>query len=216
MSGPISVMIADDHAMVRTGLRLLLSSQGDISVVGECGTHDDLMNALKASGVRVDVVTLDLTMPGKTPSATIGDIVRGFPDTRVVVLTMHDDPSYARMAFAAGAHGYVVKSAADNDLVAAIRTVARGEVYSTITPDDPRHPCTRPQGADGGGALESLSEREREVLVFLARGHTNQQIADHLALSVKTVESYRSRLMSKLGLKDRAEMTRFAIDAGLR
>ncbi|MFM8734087.1 MAG: response regulator [Pirellulales bacterium] len=215
MTKAISVFIADDHTLVRAGLRLLLSSHADIHVVGECGTHQELLTALASRQEPVDVVTLDLTMPGGSPSFLIQDVVRHHPQTRIVVLTMHEDPSYARMAIAAGASAYVVKSAADTELVTAIRTVARGGMHSsvsTIVPEPRKQASVR----DGGRpAIDTLSDREREVLVFIAQGHTNQQIADKLFLSVKTVESYRARLMTKLGLKDRAELTRFAMETGL-
>lgn len=214
MNGPVSILIADDHAVMRAGLRLLLASQQDMRVAGECGTHGEVVEFLRDSRQPVDIVILDLTMPGGSPAALIEDIVRHHPRTRVVVLTMHDDPSYARLAFAAGASGFVVKSAADTELLDAIRTVARGGMHggslgSAVA--GTRHATAMP----GHPAIDALSSREREVLVLVARGHSNQQIADKLFLSVKTVESYRSRLMTKLGLKDRSELTRLALDMGL-
>lgn len=213
---PWNILIADDHAVMRAGLRLLLEQQSDLRVVAECGCHRDVLTWLAAHPGEVDVVTLDLTMPGGSPAALIEDVVRGSPGTRVVVLTMHDDPSYARMAVAAGASGYVVKSAADVELVSAIRTAASGGILSTVS--------HAPQGTAGGPpanrlpgvpAADSLSEREREVMGMVAQGFTNQQVADRLFLSVKTVESYRARLMRKLGLKGRAELTQFAIQTGI-
>lgn len=215
MTATISVLIADDHTMVRAGLRLLLSTHPDIHVIGECGSHQELCNALGNRTEPVDVVTLDITMPGGSPSALIEDIVRHHPHTRVVVLTMHDEPSYARMAIAAGASAYIVKSAADTELLMAIRTVARGGMHSSISTLVPVHRKGASTPTGGRPAIDALSEREREVMVFIAQGHTNQQIADKLFLSVKTVESYRARLMTKLGLKDRAELTRFAMETGL-
>jgi len=214
MSRTIRVLIADDHAVMRAGLRLLLESQPDIQVVDECGTHQDVLAALARHQGGVDVVSLDLSMPGGSAGALIEDVVRGHGDVGVVVLTMHDDASHARRALAAGARGYVVKSAADRELLAAIRSVAAGRTHvgQTVageTVSDPKRP------AGGGSPLDTLSDREREVLVLVAQGHTNQQIADRLFLSVKTIESYRARLMSKLGLTNRAELTAFALDAGL-
>lgn len=213
MSEPISLLIADDHAVMRAGLRLLLASQKDMCVVGECGTHGEVLQALLASPRPIDIVTLDLTMPGGSPALIIEEIVRRHPGTRVVVLTMHDDPSYARMAFAAGASGFVVKSAADTELIDAIRTVSRGGIHGggLVAAGGQQHTTATP----GHPAIDALSQREREVLVLVARGHSNQQIADKLFLSVKTVESYRSRLMTKLGLKDRSELTRLALSSGL-
>lgn len=214
MSEPISLLIADDHAVMRAGLRLLLASQKDMRVAGECGTHGEVLEFLRQREKPVDIVTLDLTMPGGSPTALIEDIVRHYPETRVVVLTMHDDPSYARMAFAAGAGGFVVKSAADSELIDAIRTVARGGTHGgKVVPATAGK--KRTTATPGHPAIDTLSQREREVLVLIARGHSNQQVADKLFLSVKTVESYRSRLMTKLGLKDRSELTRLALETGL-
>lgn len=215
MTAAISVIIADDHAMVRAGLRLLLSSHADIHVIGECGTHQELLNALANQHEPINVVTLDLTMPGGSPYALIEYIVRNHPRTRVVVLTMHEDPGYARMAIAAGASGYIVKSAADTELLMAIRTVARGGMHSSVSTLTPGHGKVASIQAGVRPAIDALSERERQVLVFVAQGHTNQQIADKLFLSVKTVESYRARLMTKLGLNDRAELTKFVMETGL-
>lgn len=215
MNTVISVIIADDHAMVRAGLRLLLSRHADIRVIGECGTHQEILDALANPREPIDVVTVDLSMPGGSPYSLIEFIVREHPRTRVVVLTMHDDPGYARMAIAAGASGYILKSAADTELLTAIRTVARGGMHSsvsTLPPAPHKAPSTR---AGGRPAIDTLSEREREVLVYVAQGHTNQQIADKLFLSVKTIESYRARLMAKLGLSDRAMLTKFAMETGL-
>lgn len=214
MSSPIRVLIADDHAVMRSGLRLLLESQADIRVVDECGTHQEVLAALVRNPKGIDIVSLDISMPGGSAGALIEDVVRHHRDVGVVVLTMHDDASHARRALAAGARGYVVKSAADRELLAAIRAVAAGRIHvgQTVGGDLVANP-KRPAG--GGSPLDTLSEREREVLVLLAQGHTNQQIADRLYLSVKTIESYRARLMTKLGLTNRAELTTFALDTGL-
>lgn len=213
MSDFVSVLIADDHAVMRAGLRLLITSRQDLHVVAECGTHGEVREFLEASPQPVDIVTLDLSMPGGSPMSLIAEIVRKYPQTRVVVLTMHDDPSYARMAIAAGASGFVVKSAADTELIEAIRTVARGGTHGlAVTAVGATKLST---AAPGHPAIDALSDREREVLVLIARGHSNQQIADKLFLSVKTVESYRSRLMTKLGLRDRSELTRLALESGL-
>lgn len=213
---PWNILIADDHAVMRAGLRLLLEQQSDLRVVAECGCHREVLTWLATHPGGADVVTLDLTMPGGSPAALIEDVVRGSPGTRVVVLTMHDDPSYARMAFAAGASGYVMKSAADVELVSAIRTAASGGIHSTVS-ITPQGTVSRPPAPrlPGVPAADSLSEREREVMGMVAQGFTNQQVADRLFLSVKTVESYRARLMRKLGLKGRAELTQFAIQTGL-
>ena len=214
MSSPIRVLIADDHAVMRAGLRLLLESQADMRVVDECGTHQEVLAALAKHQGGVDIVSLDLSMPGGSAGALIEDVVRSHPGASVVVLTMHDDASHARRALAAGARGYVVKSAADRELLAAIRAVAHGQTH--IGQEVGGEPVADPKRPVGGGSpLDTLSDREREVLVLVAQGHTNQQIADRLFLSVKTIESYRARLMGKLGLTNRAELTTFALEAGL-
>lgn len=210
------VLIADDHAVLRAGLRMLINSQPDMEVVGEAGTTLDTIDAVRNK--LPNVVTLDLSMPGGTGVKLIERLTREFPSVRLLVLTMHDDPAYFRTALAAGAAGYVVKKSADTELLTAIRSVAEGRTYAHVDLTGKDAEC--PPGAsyrtsEAIGSLASLSEREREVLVWIARGHTNQAIADRLFLSVKTVESYRSRLMSKLGLRNRADLTKFAIDIGL-
>jgi DNA-binding NarL/FixJ family response regulator len=211
----IRVLVADDHAVLRSGLKLLINSQSDMEVVGEAGSHDESLR--KARELKPDVLTLDLTMPGGKGVKVIETLSRENPATRVVVLTMHDDAAYFRIAMAAGAYGYVVKQAADTELLDAIRCVARGKIYTQVklaTATD------RPAVSMGSAKVETnllatLSEREREVLVLVALGNTNQVVADRLDLSVKTVESYRARLMTKLGLHNRAELTQLALEAGL-
>jgi two-component system, NarL family, response regulator NreC len=206
------VFVADDHAVLRAGLRLLINTQKDMEVVGEAGNHQEVLS--KVRQLRPDVVTLDLSMPSGTGAMVIKTLAQELPQTRVVVLTMHDDPAYFRMAMAAGAFGYVVKKAADSELLDAIRCVARGRVFTQVElSSDCRTPPSIPQPTPR--PLDSLSNREREVLVLIAQGYTNQAVADRLHLSVKTVESYRARLMAKLGLCNRAELTQLAIDTGL-
>ncbi len=211
----IRVFIADDHAVLRSGLKLLISTQADMVVVGEAG--DFAAACEKIIELRPDVVTLDLSMPGGDAIKVIDDLTRKFPETRLLILTMHDDASMFRAAFAAGAAGYVVKSAADTELLTAIRTVAAGRTFVNLpgNPGVPVLPTVHDINSFDQKALESLSAREHEVLTLVAQGHTNQAIADRLFLSVKTVESYRSRLMSKLNLSTRADLTQFALKSGL-
>lgn len=210
------VVVADDHAVLRSGLKLLINSQADMEVVGEAGSHDEALT--KSRELKPDIVVLDMTMPGGSGVQVIGTLVRECPATHVVVLTMHDDATYFRLAMAAGALGYVTKQSADTELLDAIRCVAKGKIYTQI---QLAAVSNRPPVAVGAlrkreaALLESLSDREREVLILVAQGHTNQAIADKLDISVKTIESYRARLMSKLKLHNRAELTQLAMESGL-
>lgn len=214
--GKIRVLVADDHAVLRTGLRLLIQTQNDMEVVGEAGSFTETLDAVRRTNP--DVVSLDLEMPGGTGTKLIETLTREFPNVRLVVLTMHHDPTYFRLALAAGAAGFVMKKSADSELLTAIRTVAKGRTYAQVelggTPPSRPVDHSAKQSA-AATALDTLSEREREVFDLVARGHTNQAIADKLFLSVKTVESYRARLLAKLGLKNRAELTQFALELGI-
>jgi len=194
-------LIADDHAVLRAGLRMLLGAQTDMEVVGEAG--DGTEAARKARELQPDVVLMDLTMPGPRSGDVIRQVLSAAPKTHVLILTMHDDPAYLASAMAAGAAGYVVKKVADSELVSAIRAVHGGRTFVDLTQSlDPPSP-------------KDLSRREREVLRLLAQGHSNQQIADRIRVSVKTVETHRTRLSVKLGLKGRAELYRFAVESGI-
>jgi DNA-binding NarL/FixJ family response regulator len=200
--------------MLRSGLKLLIDAQPDMQVVGEAGNLSQAIQA--AADTRPDVITLDLSMPGPSGVASVERLRAAAPGAQIVVLTMYDDPAYVRSAMAMGAAGYIVKSAADTELISAIRAVARGRVFIDFGSKSTL------QGVLGHAApagaptpLDALSEREREVLADVAKGHTNQQVADRLGLSVKTVESYRARLMKKLGLKRRADLVRLAIEMGV-
>ncbi len=210
----IRILIADDHAVLRSGLRLLMESQDDMEVVGEAGDFAETLSQVTA--IRPDIVTLDLSMPGGLGLKAIEKLRQKVPESRVIVLTMHDDPAYLRTALAMGVSGYVVKSAADTELLSAIRAVSQGRVFvdarsSTATINTPLQSSTTPLES----LLNKLSAREKEVLGLIAQGHTNQAVAGQLDVSVKTIESYRSRLMDKLGLHNRADLTRFALEQGL-
>jgi two-component system, NarL family, response regulator NreC len=210
----IRILIADDHAVLRAGLRMLLEAQNDMEVAGEAADGFDVSR--KVRELRPDVVLMDLSMPGPPSGEVIRQVLRACPKTRVLVLTMHDDPAYLSAAMSAGAAGYVVKRAADSELLLGIRAVHAGRTFVDFT-----RSAGPPSGAAPGTsavrrqAPKDLSRREREVLLLLAQGHSNQQIADHLRVSVKTVETYRTRLREKLGLKGRAELYRFAIESGM-
>jgi two-component system, NarL family, response regulator NreC len=211
---PIRLLIADDHAVLRSGLRMLLEVQRDMAVAGEAGDGVDVVQ--KARELQPDVVLMDLSMPGPHSGEVIRQVLRISPKTRVLVLTMHDDPAYLASALAAGAAGYVVKKVVDSELLSAIRAVHAGRTFVDLTqslgstshavPDTARVESERPK---------DLSRREREVLRLLAQGYSNQQIATQIKVSVKTVETHRTRLSEKLGLKGRAELYRFAVESGI-
>jgi DNA-binding NarL/FixJ family response regulator len=212
----IRILIADDHAVVRAGLRMLINAQPDMKIVAEVADSQEALRLIPGTGA--DVLILDLSMPGLPSIELIERLGRDCPQTRVLVLTMHDDPAYFRTVLAAGGFGYVVKTAADGELVTAIRAVHQGRTFfnvnhaGSLVANPPR------RGTNGGPAsppIGALSPREREVLELVALGHTNQEIAKRLFLSVKTIETYRARLGTKLGLRSRAELVRYALEAGL-
>jgi two-component system response regulator NreC len=209
------VLLVDDHAMLRAGLRLLIGGQHDMNVVGEAGTLHEAIDA--AAKLLPEVIVLDLSMPGGSGVAGVQRMLAAAPQARILVLTMHDDPAYVRSAMAMGASGYVVKSAADTELLTAIRAVARGRVFVDIQSEGPLESVFGARALKDAkvAPIDTLSDREREVLTEVAKGYTNQQIADRIGLSVKTVESYRARSMQKLGLKDRADLMRLAVESGL-
>jgi two-component system, NarL family, response regulator NreC len=205
------VLIADDHAVLRSGLRMLLEAQPDIEIAGEAGDGTEVVQ--QAREHQPDVVLMDLTMPGPPSGDVIRQVLRAAPTTRVLILTMHDDPAYLASALAAGAAGYVVKKVADSELLTAIRAVHAGRTFVDLT--QTLTPPPEPRKSRRGKQPTELSRREREVLRLLAQGHSNKQVADQIRVSVKTVETYRTRLREKLGLKERAELYRFAVESGL-
>ncbi|MGH7264634.1 MAG: response regulator transcription factor [Candidatus Rokuibacteriota bacterium] len=213
MTLPIRILVADDHAVLRAGLRMLIGAQADMEVVGEAADGDAAVAA--AVDAQPDVALIDITMPGGGGVRAIERIRDACPGTRVLVLTMHDLPAYLRLALAAGAAGYVVKRAADADLLSAIRAVHQGRTVVDPTLAA-RLIRIRLRGrAPGAAPASPLSPRERDVLELVAQGYTNQQIAGRFGVSVKTVETHRARLTEKLGLRSRAELVRYALDSGL-
>ena len=207
----IRVLIVDDHAILRAGLRRVLEAEPDIEVVGEAPSVERAV--FEAIAGRPDVVLMDVMMPGKTGIEGMPAVLQAVPDAKVLVLSMQDDPRYVREAFEAGAAGYVLKEAADSEVVGAVRAVAGGERYV--------HPAlgARLVAADADerrrAEEDPLSDREREVLRLLALGHTNQEIAKVLFISVRTAETHRAHIMQKLHLSSRAELVRYALDEGL-
>jgi two-component system response regulator NreC len=205
---PTTIVLADDHAVVRSGLRLVLEREPGFEVVSEAGDADTALRTVL--GHRPTVLILDLNMPGELSSLdAIPRVQEVSPETRVVVLTMQEDPEFARRALRAGAAGYVLKEAADDELVDAVRRVAGGETYL-----NPRLGAVLAAAPEAAGPPDDLTEREVEVLRLIALGHTNAEIAQELYLSVRTVESHRGHIQRKLGRSTRAELVRYALDHG--
>jgi two-component system response regulator NreC len=207
----IRVLVVDDHAVVRSGLRRVLDAEDDIETVGEAANAERAV--FEAMELKPDVVLMDVTMPGKSGVEGLPALLQSAPDTRVLMLSMHDDPGYVRASFEAGASGYVLKEAADAEIVAAVRAVASGQHYV--------HPALGARLVEADAEerrradADPLSDREREVLRLLALGHTNQEIASMLYISVRTAETHRAHIMQKLRLSSRAELVRYALDSGL-
>ncbi len=199
------MLIVDDHAVVRAGLKLLLLAEGDMEPIGEAANGREAVRV--AGELRPDVVLMDVVMPGMSGLEATRPVLEAAPGTKVLVLSMQDDPRYVREAFSAGASGYVLKEAADREVVQAIREVAAGHRYVHPALGARLAASEVPEPEDG----DVLSAREREVLRLLALGHTNQEIAQMLSISVRTAESHRSHIMSKLRLTTRAELVRFAL-----
>ena len=207
----IRVLVVDDHAVVRAGLRRVLEAEDDIEVVGEAGSGERAV--YEAIESKPDVVVMDVVMPGKSGIEATPEVLRTVPTARVLVLSMQDDPRYVREAFEAGASGYVLKEAADAELVAAIRNVSAGGQY--VHPELGARLVAAETAERRRAEEDPLSDREREVLRLLALGHTNQEIAKELYISVRTAETHRAHIMQKLRLSSRAELVRYALSEGL-
>jgi two-component system, NarL family, response regulator NreC len=207
----IRVLIVDDHAVVRAGLRLLIDAEEDMEAAGEAGSVRDAV--FEARSLKPDLILMDVVMPGGSGLEGIPQLLHERPETKILILSMQDDPRYVREAFGAGASGYVLKEAVDTEVVTAIREVARGGRY--VNPELGARLVSADADAARQAADDPLSEREREVLRLLALGYTNQEIAKQLFISVRTAETHRSHVMQKLRLASRAELVRYAIDHGL-
>ena len=213
----ITVVIADDHTILRRGLQALLHEYTDLEVVSEAASGDQALEQVRLR--KPDVLLLDISMPGTGGIEAAGEIRKLSPQTRVVILTMHAEPAYLTSAITAGASGYVLKSALDSDLVSAIRAAYEGKTF--IDPGVAGHLVEKAFGGDAPGdnsvgeICALLSRRERQVLKLVAEGSTNQEIASEACISVKSVESYRGRLMKKLRIGSKRELVRFALEAGL-
>ena len=212
----IRVVLADDHVMLRSGLKLLLNGQMDIEVVGEASDGAEAVS--KTAELKPDVLLLDITMPNMGGIDALRTIKEKSPSISILILTMHENEAYLLEALKAGASGYILKKAADNELMSAIRAVYSGEVFipssltRSVVEEMVSGSVSREESVDND--QEQLSPRELEVLTLVAQGYTNQQIADRLYLSVKTVETYKARVMEKLSLGSRVELVRYALQHG--
>ncbi len=207
----IRVLIVDDHAVFRAGLKLLVDAEEDLETAGEAGNARDAI--FQARSTTPDIVLMDIVMPDQSGLDVLPQLLHEHPEMKVLILSMQDDPQYVKQAFSAGASGYILKEAADTEVVAAIRDVAAGNSYV--------HPAlgARLVAAETEAAKRAeedpLSEREREVLRLLALGHTNQEISSQLYISVRTAETHRAHIMQKLRLTSRAELVRYALEQGV-
>jgi len=203
------VLVADDHGIVRTGVKLLLDRQPDMEVIAEAEDGVDAVEQVIEH--KPDVAILDVSMPRMTGLQATHEIKQQVPDTQVLILSMHDDERYLFEALRAGAAGYVLKRAADEDLVNAVRAAARGEPFLTSTAQQ----ALIRDFLERGDQPQELTPREQEIVKLIAEAHTNKSIAEILHLSEKTVESHRARVLQKLGMRDRVELVRYAIRRGL-
>jgi two-component system, NarL family, response regulator NreC len=212
----IRVVVADDHAILRAGLRMLINAQGDMTVVAEA--QDGIEAVAAVQRVKPDVAILDVTMPRSGGLDAIKEIVNRSRSTRILLLTMHEEPAYLRTALSAGASGYVLKKSVDADLLTAIRAVHKGRTYvDSELAEVLVRDAISPEASDRDGAAGKslLSDRELQVLKLVAEGFSSREVAEQIFVSTKTVETYRSRFAEKLGLKSRAQIVQYALNLGL-
>jgi two-component system response regulator NreC len=207
----VRVLIVDDHAVFRAGLKLLIDAEDGLEAVGEAGTARDAV--FQARALKPDVILMDVVMPDQSGLDVVPTLLHERPETKVLVLSMQDDPQYVRQAFANGASGYILKEAADTEVVAAIREVASGSNY--VHPTVGARLIAAETEEAKRAEEDPLSDREREVLRLLALGHTNQEISAQLFISVRTAETHRAHIMQKLRLSSRAELVRYALEQGV-
>lgn len=213
MNPAIKVLVADDHTIVRTGIRHVLESEAGFEVVGEAGTGAEAV-ALAAK-LRPDVVVLDISMPGESGLQVAAQLRGISPEPRVLILSMHDNAEYVLESVRAGAHGYLLKDTAATELRTAVRAVCRGESYFSPPVASRLREALRGEHETHAGSLAQLTGRERDVLLGVVRGRTNKEIAGELGISHRTVETHRESLMRKLQIRTVAELTRFALGAGI-
>ncbi len=213
MAKPIRVLVADDHMIVRTGIRHVLESETDLVVVGEAGSGAEAVSL--AAELRPDVVVLDISMPDQSGLEVAARLQTGTAAPRILILSMHNNPEYVLESVRAGAHGYLLKDTAAAELRTAIRAVCRGESYFSPPVATRLTAAVRGEYGSAHAGLELLTAREREVLLGIARGRTNKEIAAELGISHRTVETHRESLMRKLQIRTVAELTRLAIETGI-
>ena len=213
MSRPIRVLLADDHMIVRTGIRHVLQSEPGFEVVGEAATGSEAVSL--AASLQPDVVILDISMPGESGLLVAARLRESSPEPRILILSMHDNAEYVLGSVRAGAHGYLLKDTAATELRNAIRSVCRGESYFSPPIASRLREALRNEQESHSGSLAQLTGREREVLLGVVRGRTNKEIAGELGISHRTVETHRESLMRKLQIRTVAELTRFALGAGV-
>lgn len=213
--GKIRLLLADDHAILRAGLRALLNAEPDMEVVGEAS--DGREAVLKAQELNPDIALVDITMPALSGLEATRQIKKRCPDTRVLILTMHEDEGYLFQALQAGGSGYILKRVADSQLLDAIRDVHAGSafLYPSMTRALAEDYLQRVEAGEEQASYDGLTDREREVLTMLAEGYTNQEIANMLVLSTKTIETHRAHIMDKLGFHTRAQLVKYALRKGL-
>ncbi len=211
----IRLLLVDDHQVVRSGLRMLLAEEKDVEIVGEAGTAREALDLVQK--VKPGVVLMDIGLPDMSGIEATTEIKRSNPDVAVVALTIHEDEEYFFKMLEAGANGYVPKRAAPDELLTAIRTAAAGEVYlyPTLAKLLVRDYLAQEKNSENGTSLDGLTDREQEVLRCLAEGASNEEIAESLVISVKTVARHRENIMAKLGLHSRSELVRYAIRKGI-
>jgi DNA-binding NarL/FixJ family response regulator len=207
------ILLGDDHALVRRGLRLILDNEPDLTVVGEAGDGAQALDL--ARRLKPDIAILDIAMPRLTGLQATREFTRLVPDTRVLILTMYDNEQYVIEALQAGAVGYVLKSVADRDLVEACRAAMRDEPFLYPGAINALIRNLLDRNRSGKPTARLITDREEEILKLVAEGHSSKQIAEMLVISIKTVERHRANLLQKLGLRDRLDLTRYAIRAGL-
>jgi two-component system response regulator NreC len=215
MADPLKVLLVDDHQMFRAGIKALVEADGRVRVVGEAGSGEEAVDQVRA--LKPDVVVMDLSMPGSNGLEATRRIAALGLDTKVLVLTVHAEEEYLVPVVEAGASGYLTKTSADTDLLEALRVVARGQVFlppKATTLLLQRYKQRDEEGSEAG-AVHQLSVREREVLALTAEGFSSREIGEKLFISPKTVDTYRARIMEKLGLSHRSELVRFALEVGL-